>query len=295
MKNYIAKHSTRSIPVGYSAADVRDILLDTWNYLQCTTTGTVSDPSRVDLFALNSYSWCGDSSYTTSGYDILVSDFSNTSVPVFFSEYGCNVPAPRVFTEVPVLYGPLVTPVLSGGMVYEYSQETSNYGLVDINSNGSAQCRADYDVLQQQFNTLNVTALQGLKAQNTSVTPPTCSSSLITNSTFSSNFTIPDVPPGAQDLIDNGISNAPVGKMVSVTATKVTQVVQQSNGDTIQGLAITLLADDQSNNPSGASATTSSAPAATTTKKGAAHNLQVSLYVLMGVTSFVVGCTSLIL
>jgi hypothetical protein len=95
-----------------------DILVDTSNYLQCTTTGDASDPSRVDLFALNSYSWCGDSSYTTSSYNDLVSDFSNTTVPVFFSEYGCNVPAPRVFTEVPVIYGPLMTPVLSGGVVY---------------------------------------------------------------------------------------------------------------------------------------------------------------------------------
>jgi len=291
LKNYIAKHSTRSIPVGYSAADVRDILVDTWNYLQCTTTGDASDPSRVDLFALNSYSWCGDSSYTTSGYNVLVSDFGNTSVPVFFSEYGCNKPAPRVFTEVPVIYGPLMTPVLSGGMVYEYSEEPDDYGLVLINSNGSAQILPDYDTLQKQFNTLNVTALQGLAAQNTSVVPPKCTASLITSSTFNSNFTIPAVPPGAQDLIDNGIQNAPVGNMVTVTATKVTQTVQQSNGDVIQGLAITILSDDQSNNPNGATSTTSSAPAATTTKKNGAENLRSSLSVLLGVASVVAGWT----
>src|SRR3954452_22730696 len=94
LKNYIAKNSKRTIPVGYSAADVRDFLLDTWNYLQCTTTGDTSDQSRGDLFALNSYSWCGDSSYKTSQYDQIVANFSQTSVPVFFSEYGCNVPAP---------------------------------------------------------------------------------------------------------------------------------------------------------------------------------------------------------
>jgi hypothetical protein len=271
LKNYIKNHATRTIPVGYSAADVRDILVDTWNYLQCTTTGDDSDMSRVDLFALNSYSWCGDSSFTTSGYDKLVANFSSTSVPVFFSEYGCNVPAPRVFTEVPVLYGPQMTPVLSGGMVYEYSEEASDYGLVNLNSNGSAQCLPDYDTLQKQFASLNVTALQGLPAQNTSIKPPTCSESIITGPTFNSNFTLPDVPPGAQALIDKGISPAPVGKLVSVTDTKVTQVVQASNGQVIQGLSISLLANDESNTPrpqssisSSSSSSSSSSPMSTT-------------------------------
>lgn len=277
MKNYISKNSKRIIPVGYSAADVRDILLDTWNYLQCTTTGDASDPSRVDLFALNSYSWCGNSSFLTSGYDVLVSDFSNTSVPIFFSEYGCNVPAPRVFTEVPVIYGPLMTPVLSGGLVYEYSEETSEFGLVNINSNGSAQLLPDFDTLQSQFNTLNVTALQGLQAQNTSVEPPTCAASLISSSSFDSNFTIPAVPPGAQDLINNGISPKPSGSIVSVTATKVTQQVEDASGTVMSGLAITLLADDESNNPGQHTATgsaTGSAASPTKTKKSAAVSVR---------------------
>ena len=117
-----------------------------------------------------------------------------------------------------------MTPVLSGGLVYEYSEETSDYGLVTINGNGSAQLLPDFDTLQSQFNTLNVTALQGLKAQNTSVEPPTCAASLISSSSFNSNFTIPSVPPGAQDLINNGISPKPSGSIVSVTGTKVTQV-----------------------------------------------------------------------
>ena len=275
---------------------MREILLDTWNYLQCTTTGDNSDPSRVDVFALNSYSWCGYSSYTMSQYNVLVANFSTTSVPVFFSEYGCIVPSPRVFTEVPVIYGPQMTAVLSGGMVYEYSEEPSDYGLVVINSNGSAQILPDYNTLQTQFNTLNVTALQGLPAQNTTNKAPTCSSSLITSPSFYNNFTIPAVPPGAQDLIDNGIANPNNGKLVAVTSTKVTQVVQQTNGDIIQGLAITPLADDESNNPSGQSpsSTTSAAPAATTTKKSDASTVRGCLRVLGGVLVLAVSWTFLI-
>lgn len=297
LKNYIAKNSARSIPVGYSAADVREILLDTYNYLQCTLTGSNSDPSRVDVFALNSYSWCGNSSYTISGYDVLVADFAQTSVPVFFSEYGCNVPAPRIFTEVPVIYGPLVTPVLSGGLVYEYSEEISNFGLVTINSDGSAQLRPDYDALQQQLNTINGTALQSVKAQNTTNAAPNCTSSLITSSSFTNNFTLPAVPPGVQSLIDNGISPKPVGKIVSVTNTKVTQTVEQSNGKIISGLAITPLPDDQINNPSGAtetSTTTSAAPAATTTKKGGGVRSRASFSVLLSLTTFAVVLASII-
>jgi hypothetical protein len=186
-----------------------------------------------------------------------------------------------------------MTPVLSGGLVYEFSQETSNYGLVNIHSDGSAELLSDYNTLQAQFNTLNVTMLQGVKAGNTSVVAPACSSSLITDQGFANNFTIPAVPPGAQTLIDNGISPAPVGKLVTVTSTKVTQQVQGSNGQVMSGLAITPLADDESNNPSGATpstsgTTTSSAPTATTSKKSGAVNLKSSLSMLLGVVSIAV-------
>jgi 1,3-beta-glucanosyltransferase GAS3 len=59
LKSYIKKHITRQIPVGYSAADVRDVLFDTWNYLQCSVDGDTGDMTKADVFALNSYSWCG--------------------------------------------------------------------------------------------------------------------------------------------------------------------------------------------------------------------------------------------
>lgn len=217
---------------------------------------------------------------------MLVSDFSKTSVPVFFSEYGCNKPSPRVFTEVPVLYGPLVTPVLSGGLVYEFSQETSNFGLVTINDDGSAKLLADYDSLQKQYNTLNVTLIQSGAATNTTNAPPPCSSSLITNQGFATNFTIPSPPEGAEDLINNGITNAPVGKLVTVSDTKVTTEVQGSDGQAISNLAISPLKDDESNTPSGqspSSSTTSSAPKATTSKKSGAATLRASLGALVGV------------
>lgn len=65
------------------------------------------------------------------------------------SEYGCNQPPgqPRPFNEVKSIYGNDMT-ALSGGLVYEYSQEPSDYGLVVINDNGTVTLRSDYDNLQ---------------------------------------------------------------------------------------------------------------------------------------------------
>ena len=288
LKNYIAKHSTRSIPVGYSAADVRDVLFDTWEYLQCAMNGTTNDMSRIDFFGLNSYSWCGSATFETSGYNVLVAGFSNTTVPVFFSEYGCNKVLPRVFDEVQALYGPLMTPVMSGGLVYEYSQEVSDFGLVILNDNTTASLRIDYNNLQSQFNMLNITLLESGNSTATSLIPPVCSSNLISESTFYNQFNIPDVPPGGQSLIDNGIKNPNNGKLVPVVNYNVPMPVYSTSGAAIQGLAIKPLANDQSNTPNGqntsgsATQSTSSSgtsatasPSASTVKKGAAERMQV--------------------
>ncbi|CCU82227.1 unnamed protein product [Blumeria hordei] len=249
LKNYISKNSKRKIPVGYSAADVRENLFDTWNYLLCTTTGDDNDPSRGDIFAVNSYSWCGDSSITESGYDTLIAGFANTSAPVFFSEYGCNTPAPRVFSEVPAIYGPVVSTVLSGGVVYEFSQEPANFGLVELKADGSAQVNSDFETLQKQFGKLDQKSIQGTKPEKNKAKAPVCSASLITSPKFNRNFKIPVPPPGAQELIDNGVPNPPVGKIIPVTDTVVKQKVLRSNGDPMTNLKIKLLAQNDANSP----------------------------------------------
>lgn len=69
----------------------------------------------IDFFGDNVYEWCGNSSYTESGYNIITEDFQNYLVPYFFSEYGCNAVEPRTFTNILVRYGPLMDSFLSGG------------------------------------------------------------------------------------------------------------------------------------------------------------------------------------
>lgn len=247
---------------------------------------------------MNSYSWCGDSSFTISGYDGFPKNFTGSSVPVFFSEYGCNVPYPRIFTEVQSIYGPDLTNTLAGGLVYEYSQEPSNFGLVVINDNGSVELKGDYDTLQKQFNKLSISTLETSKPENTTVTPPKCNANLIKTSFFSTNFTLPPVPPGAQDIINNGVAHPNNGKIVQVTNLNVAQVVQDSNGNVISGLKLRALADNQSNlpngtvttSPSSSGSSTGSSPSSSATGKKNAGERVKATQASMLVALFIGAC-----
>jgi hypothetical protein len=249
LKNYIAKHADRPIPVGYSAADVRSVLYDTWNYLQCDIDGKTDDMSHVDIFALNSYSWCGESNFVMSTYSQLVGNFTNSSVPLFFSEFGCIKPAPRVFTEIGTIYSDQMWNTFSGGVVYEYAEEVSDYGLVNISADGSAQLLRDYDTLLGQYQKLNFSVVEGIKASSQAPTPPTCTSSLITTANFSTNWTLPDLPPNVQGIIDNGVSPMPTGKIVSISDWTVKQTVKRADGSVIENLAVVPLPNDEVNQP----------------------------------------------
>ncbi|KAK7720801.1 1,3-beta-glucanosyltransferase [Botryosphaeria dothidea] len=137
MRQYIGSRGYRKIPVGYSAADVDSNRFEMASYMNCGT-----DDERSDFFAFNDYSWCDPSSYTKSGWDQKVKQYGNYSIPLFLSEYGCNT-NDRKFEEVAALYSDKMTGVYSGGLVYEYSEEGSNYGLVKI-SGSDITDKSDY-------------------------------------------------------------------------------------------------------------------------------------------------------
>ncbi|ORY84772.1 Glucanosyltransferase-domain-containing protein [Protomyces lactucae-debilis] len=147
MKAYIRAHLTRPIPVGYSAADDIKYRQEIATYMSC---GTDSDGVN-DFYAINSYQWCGQQTIQSSGYDQLIAGFSNFTLPLFFSEYGCNEVRPRSFGEVGAIYGSQMTPKFSGGLVYEYTQEANNYGLVNVSSDGAVAYRADYVAFSSQL------------------------------------------------------------------------------------------------------------------------------------------------
>ncbi|KAE8347705.1 hypothetical protein BDV24DRAFT_121248 [Aspergillus arachidicola] len=144
LRQYIRSRNYREIPVGYSAADIDTNRLQMAQFMNCGT-----DDERSDFFAFNDYSWCDPSSFKTSGWDEKVKNFTGYGLPLFLSEYGCNTNK-RQFQEVSSLYSTDMTSVYSGGLVYEYSQEPSKYGLVEINNN-NVKTLADYDALKSAF------------------------------------------------------------------------------------------------------------------------------------------------
>lgn len=120
MKDY------RKIPVGYSAADIAELRPMLQNYFACFEDSY----ERLDFFALNAYEWCGASSYTISGYNNLQKNASGYPIPIFFSETGCNTVPPRTFEDQTAIFGEEMSDTWSGSIVYEWIEETNDYGLV---------------------------------------------------------------------------------------------------------------------------------------------------------------------
>jgi len=144
IRQYIRNRGYRSIPVGYSAADVSENRLEMAEYMNCG-----ADDERSDFFAFNDYSWCDPSSFITSGWDQKVKNFTGYGLPLFLSEYGCNTNT-RDFGEVAALYNTEMTAVYSGGLVYEYSEEPSNFGLVQISGSEVTEL-PDFKTLMTAF------------------------------------------------------------------------------------------------------------------------------------------------
>jgi hypothetical protein len=169
MKAYIKAQNYRTIGVGYATNDDSAIRNDMADYFDCSDR-----ENAIDFWGLNIYSWCGDSSYTESGYDVQTENFENYDVPVFFAEYGCNTVTPRKFTQVKALYGENMTSVWSGGIVYMYFQEANNYGLVYIDGNTVSKL-PDFAYYSSEIAIASPTGIQmaSYSASKTAATCPT--------------------------------------------------------------------------------------------------------------------------
>ena len=126
MKAYRKSKGYRDIPVGYSAADIAELRPMLQDYLTCG--GNSSE--NIDFFALNSYEWCGEVTYETSGYVNLQNMAVDFPVPIFFSETGCNTPKPRTFADQAAIFGKEMVDDWSGSLIYEWIQEANDYGLI---------------------------------------------------------------------------------------------------------------------------------------------------------------------
>jgi len=247
MKQYIGKQGYRKIPVGYSATDVESNRFEMAQYMNCGT-----DDQRSDFYAFNDYSWCDPSSYSISGWDQKVKQYGNYGLPLFLSEYGC-ITNERKFQEIASLYDPKMTGVYSGGLVYEYSEDGSGYGLVKISGNNIKET-PDFTALSTAFkNTKAPTGDGGYKSDGgASPCPSTSDTWEVTDFTGQD---LPSMPEGAQQYMQKG-----AGKGPGLTGDGSQNAGGQSTGTATAGSG---------------SVTESGSASASGTKKAAASNVQI--------------------
>lgn len=250
MKTYIKAQASRFIPVGYSAADVA---MNRWEQMQYFNCGD-DDMARIDMFGMNDYSWCGDSSFTQSGWSANVKQYSSYSVPMFLSEFGCNLVTPRPFSEIKTLYSTQMSSVYSGGLVYEYSQEPSNYGLVEIDGDDITKL-PDYANLKKAYAAATPPSGDGgaLTSTKASTCPPKSDDWEV-----DPNSKVPAMPKGAEVYIKNG-----AGKPLGLSAPSTQWASDNSNND--QADVDDSASSSASHTHSDASIASATAPAASST------------------------------
>ena len=187
MKAYRDSKGYRTIPIGYSAADIAELRPNLQNYMACGTNMSES----LDFFALNAYEWCGQSDFDTSGYQFLQENATDYPIPIYFSETGCNTPAPRTFDDQAAILGPDMADTWSGAIIYEWIQETNDYGLVSYGPTAAPTATdggvvagytrtgtpqpvsPDFDNLSKHWATLSPSGVS-LSAYSASPTPISC-------------------------------------------------------------------------------------------------------------------------
>lgn len=199
MRQYISKKHKRRIPVGYSAADVAENIEQQALYFNCGP-----DEERADFFSFNDYSWCDPSSFTISGWDQKVKTYSDYSVPLFLSEFGC-ITNRRDWNEIASLYSTQMSAVYSGGLAYEYSVESNNFGLVTIKPDGTLEFKGDFERLAAAFKkTPNPSGNGGFKANGSpSKCPPADEEWEVTSTA------LPLIPEPAKKYMDSSVGNGP--------------------------------------------------------------------------------------
>ena len=154
VKAYLRSKNLDNVLVTYASTDGQSGL-NNWRdrLAQFLTCG--SDDVSIDLYGLNSYAWCGNSSFDASGYDTITEEFSNLPVAAYLSEYGCVQGlsnGERGWTEVAALLSAPMTDTFSGGVAFSYfPQDTGlNYGLVSV-SGDTVTRGQDWNALRTQY------------------------------------------------------------------------------------------------------------------------------------------------
>jgi hypothetical protein len=263
MKAHRDSKNYRSIPVGYSAADIAELRPMLQNYLACG--GNSSE--TTDFFGLNAYEWCGETSYSVSGYETLNDEAQNYSVPIFFSETGCNTVRPRTFEDQAAIFGDDMNSQWSGAIIYEWIEEANDYGLISYGPTVAATATAtnvaggysragtptavspDFQNLQSQWSTLTPTGTPSSDYSPT-LTPPACPSSTASGWLVDGNVALPTLgetlsaasnsASGTASATGSGskATGTATGTAASASATKGSA----NGGNQVAGMAASLVA-----------------------------------------------------
>ena len=235
IKAYIKAKGYRQIPIGYSATDTAVLRPMLQDYVVCRPNET----ERLDFYSLNSYEWCGAvATYQTSGYSQLQAFAATYPVPIFFSEDGCNTVPPRDFNDQSAIFGPNMVNTWSGAIIYEWIQETNNYGLISYGppqgstvNEGSTVIQGfvrqgtptpvlpDFTNLQGQWATLTPTGVaKSVYASTAPTTVPSCPAYTAGASawTVDPSAALPTI--GAAGVSPGAASGVPQGSITSVPA-----------------------------------------------------------------------------
>lgn len=138
--------------------------------------------------------WCGESSFEAA-YSNIQGHFAGYNIPAYFSEFGCNVPSPRVWTEVTAIFSEQMSPVWSGGIAFSYfaaESDAGSFGMVTVDGS-TVTTSTDFTNLASQYTGV-VGPNTPSQADAGSTSFPACPA---VNSSFLASTTLPPTPNDA--------------------------------------------------------------------------------------------------
>jgi len=165
----------RRVPLIYSDVDMGPP--DRSEIAKYLTCALESEDDAVDAYGLNVYSWCDeaypgdgkDDNFKYSPYYEIHKGFDHFSVPLLFTEFGCNLGAfatkcpyknGRTWPDFKHMVGEDMGETLSGAVAFQYSMDKEEYGLVitpNFLANQTELYLLDnYFALQKVYNKYNV-------------------------------------------------------------------------------------------------------------------------------------------
>ena len=254
------------MPVGVGVSvslgpDSYTYIRDMWQYIRCNNPDE-TDLSWSDFYGFWDFNWCPgnstiggtngtfDEQWNSSGWASFVPMYNQTSLPVFLAGYGCinsYSPQDRDFHDTEAIYDySYLAGYFSGGFLTEWANTQVesrgyDYGLINLDSEGTIQLRKDYNAFSNLLAQFNLPALGAGYGTVTGASTPTCDPTLVSNPlnlSLSTTWNLPTPPPGVQNLILYG-NNGTRGQLVDVTQTSATHKVRDADGNIMTGLTIT--------------------------------------------------------